>query len=94
VTGVLVLAFAVSRGCAGQGAEISKQDAIAIAKREVTYEPDRTMVRFIRRGAPQSRAFWAVSLSTLDSTGAPDRVTVVVVDARTRAVAEVRVSNP
>jgi hypothetical protein len=91
---VLLLALVVSRACTGQGSEISKEDAIAIAKREVTYEPDRTMVRFIRRGAPQSRPFWAVSLSTLDSQGQLDRVTVVVVDARTRAVAEVRVSNP
>jgi hypothetical protein len=91
---VLVLALVVSRGCAGQGSEISEEEAIAIARREVSYQPDRTMVRFIRRGAPQSRPFWAVSLSTLDSRGELDRVTVVVVDARTRAVAEVRVSNP
>jgi hypothetical protein len=91
---VLLLALVVSRGCIGRGSEISEEEAIAIARREVPYEPDRTQVRFIRRGAPQARAFWAVSLSTVDSQGQLDRVTVVVVDARTRAVAEVRVGNP
>lgn len=91
---MLLLAFAVSRGCASSGSEVSQDEAIAIAKREVEYEPNRTLVRLIRRGVPNSRRFWAVSLSTLDDNGRPDRVTVVVVDARTRAVAEVRTSNP
>jgi hypothetical protein len=87
------VAVVVARGCAGAGAEISKEDAIEIARGEVPYEPEATQVRLVRRGF-QSRPFWAVSLSTLDSAGDPDRVTVVVVDARTRAVEEVRVSNP
>jgi hypothetical protein len=91
---VLLLALLVSRTCAGQQAEISSEEAIAIAKREVAYEPDRTMVRLIRRGAPQSRPYWAVSLSTVDSEGELDRVTVVVVDARTKAVTEVRTGSP
>jgi hypothetical protein len=91
---VLLLALAVSRGCASSSSEISQEEAIAIAKREVEYEPDRTLVRLIRRGVPNSRRFWAVSLSTLDTNGRPDRVTVVVVDARTRAVDEVRTSDP
>jgi hypothetical protein len=91
---VLLLALAVSRGCASPGSEISQEEAIAIAKREVEYEPDQTLVRLIRRGVPNSRRFWAVSLSTLDNNGRPDRVTVVVVDARTRAVDEVRTSDP
>lgn len=58
--------------------------------REVSYRPDRTQVRLVRRGLPQSRPFWAVSLSTLDSEGRLDRVTVVIVDAQTREVEEVR----
>jgi hypothetical protein len=90
---VLLLALIVSRGCAGQGADISQADAIEIARREVAYTPDRTMVRLVRRGAPQSRPYWAVSLSTVDSEGELDRVTVVVVDAQTREVAEVRVDD-
>jgi hypothetical protein len=59
----------------------------------VDYRPDRTQVRLVRQGF-QSRPFWAVSLSTLDARGALDRVTVVLVDARTREVAEIRESSP
>jgi hypothetical protein len=83
----------VARGCAGAGSEIPKEEAIEIAQREVDYRPDRTQVRLVRQGF-QSRPFWAVSLSTLDARGDLDRVTVVLVDARTRAVAEVRESRP
>lgn len=91
--GVLLLALLVSRSCASSG-QISQAEAVAIAKRQVQYQPDRTQVRFVRRGVPKARGYWAVSLSTLDSSGRLDRVTVVVVDARTRAVTEVRKGTP
>ncbi len=91
---MLLLALFVARACASTGDEISKEEAIEIAEREVSYRPDRTQVRLIRRGAPQSRPYWAVSLATVDSRGDLERVTVVVVDARTRAVTEVRKDNP
>ena len=87
--GVLLLALLVSRGCGSSGDDISKEEAIAIAKREIAYRPDRTQVRLLRRGF-QSRPFWAVSLATVDSHGRLDRVTVVLVDARTSEVEEVR----
>ena len=90
---MLLLALALSRGCASRSGEISKEEAVRIATREVDFRPERTQVRLIRRGF-QSRAYWAVSLSTLDDRGAVDRVTVVLVDARTREVAEVRESEP
>jgi hypothetical protein len=90
--GVLAVALVVARGCAGAGSEIPKEDAIEIARREVDYEPDRTQVRLVRRGF-QSRPFWAVSLSLLDERGNFERVTVVVVDARTRRIEEIREST-
>ena len=90
---LLVLAFVVARSCAGAGSEISKEEAIEIARHEVDYRPDQTQVRLVRRGV-QSRPYWAVSLSTLGPGGALDRVTVVLVDARTRQVAEVREDRP
>jgi hypothetical protein len=90
--GVLALAFVVARGCAGAGDEIPKEEAIEIARRQVDYEPDRTQVRLLRRGF-QSRPFWAVSLSLLDERGDLERVTVVVVDARTRRIEEIRESD-
>lgn len=90
--GLLAVALLVARGCAGAGSEIPKEEAIAIARRQVTYEPDRTQVRLVRRGV-QSRPFWAVSLSLVDDRGALERVTVVLVDARTRRIEEIRESR-
>ena len=91
--GVLLLALAVTRSCASTEGQISQKEAIEIAKREVSYRPERTQVRLVRRGVPQSRPFWAVSLATVDGEGHLDRVTVVVVDAHTREVEEVREDN-
>ena len=91
--GVLLLALAVSRSCASTESQISEEEAIEIAKREIDYEPERTVVRLVRRGVPTSRPYWAVSLSTVDARGDLDRVTVVLVDARTREVAEVRTDD-
>ena len=90
---VLLVAFAASRSCASRSGEISREEAIEIARGEIAYEPERTQVRLVRQGF-QSRPYWAVSLSTLDAAGRPDRITVVLVDARTRQVADVRESNP
>ena len=90
---MLLLAFGLSRGCASRSGEISRDEAVAIARQEVDYRPERTQVRLIRRGF-QSRPYWAVSLSTVDDEGAFERVTIVVVDARTRDVIEIRETRP
>jgi hypothetical protein len=90
---VLLLAFGLSRGCASRSGEISREEAIAIATKEVDYRAERTQVRMLRRGV-QSRAYWAVSLSTVDDQGDFERVTIVVIDARTREVTEVREGMP
>ena len=90
---VLLVAFVASRSCASRSGEISKEEAVEIAEREIAYEPEVTQVRLIRQGF-QSRPVWAVSLSTLDAAGRPDRITIVLVDARTRQVADVRESDP
>jgi hypothetical protein len=86
---VLLVAFLASRSCASRDTEISRDEAVEIAREEIDFEPDRVAVRFVPRGV-QSRPSWAVSLSTEDAEGALERVTVVVVDGRTGAVAEVR----
>jgi hypothetical protein len=82
-------AFLVSRSCGSSATAISQDEAQAIARGAVDYEPDRVLVRYLQRGVrPQS--FWAVSLQTLDATGAIDRLTVVVVDAQTGEIDEIR----
>jgi hypothetical protein len=86
---VLLLAFLASRSCASRDKEVSQDEAVEIAREEVDFEPDRVGVRFVPRGIP-SQPFWAVSLSTEDTEGRLERVTVVVVDARTGEIEEIR----
>ena len=86
---VLLLAFLASRSCASRDTEVSKEEAIEIAREQIDYEPDRIGVRFLPRGF-QSRPTWAVSLSTVNAQDELTRVTVVVVDGETGEILEVR----
>lgn len=89
VLAVLVAAFIVSKSCGAVGDEISQEQAVAIAKQEIDYEPERVMVRLLKQGL-KSRPYWAVSLATFTDTGALERATVVVVDARSGDVTQIR----
>jgi peptidase YpeB-like protein len=86
---VLLIAFVASRSCASVGNRISQDEAVAIAKKQVDYVPEKVQVRLLKRGI-QSRPFWAVSLSTVAPNGSLERVTVVVIDARSGRVDEIR----
>ena len=68
---------------------MTQEEAIAIARQEIDFEPERVSVRFIPRGIPAQET-WAVSLATIAVDGRLERVTVVVVDAETGEVVEVR----
>jgi hypothetical protein len=85
---MLVAIFFVSRGCQRQGIDLSQDQAIAIAKKEVDFEPDRVVVRFIRRGI-RFRPHWAVSLSQEAADGSLRNITVVIVDAGSGKVVEI-----
>lgn len=86
---VLGLALLVARTCGStRPDEVSQEEAIEIARGEVDYEPDRVLVRLVRRGIPP-RSFWAVSLQELEGSDI-GRLTVVVVDGQTGDVAEIR----
>lgn len=86
---VLVAAFLVSKSCGAVGDEISQKQAVEIARTQIDYKPDRVMVRLLKRGV-KSRPYWAVSLATVAATGALERVTVVVIDAKTGEIGEIR----
>ncbi len=86
---VLVAAFVVSQSCGSRDTEVTKEEAAAIARDRIDFAPDQVMTRFIPRGAESSPA-WAVSLSTAGPGGRLENVTVVVVDANTGDVIEVR----
>jgi hypothetical protein len=85
---LLPLTFLASRSCGDTRHQISQNEAIAIAKGEITYRPDGANVRFVRRGIP-SRTYWAVSLWQRAADGGHTNVTVVVVDAETGEVTQV-----
>jgi hypothetical protein len=82
---VLLAAFLVSRSCGATDAELGRDRAVEIAREETGLAEAEAQVRFVRRGIP-SRSYWAVSLT---EPGART-VVVVVVDARTGRVDEVR----
>ena len=86
---VLLLAFVSAKSCASRDTDIDPDKAIEIARQEIDYEPDQVMVRFTPRGV-QSRPYWAVSLSTVEPDGQLGLVTVVVVNAETGEVVEIK----
>jgi membrane-bound ClpP family serine protease len=86
---VLVAAFVVSQSCGSRDTEVTKEEAAEIARGRIDYEPDQVMTRFIPRGA-RSQPAWAVSLSTDGPGGRLENITVVVVDAESGDILEVR----
>lgn len=89
MVGLLVLGL-VLVNVLGRGATtVSEQEAVAIARPYIDFKPQDYQIRFIRRGIP-SRGFWAVSFFIRKQDGGYKRVTVVLVDASTGKVTEVR----
>lgn len=86
---MLLAAFLVSRSCGSSEPDVSQSEAEQIARDAVDYEPDRVLVRVIRRGIPP-RSYWAVSLQTFERTDSLDVVTVVVIDGQTGEITEIR----
>ena len=86
---LLLIGLALTR-LPGRGEHnVSEDRAVEIARPEVTFTPEGHNIRFLRRGIPP-RGFWAVSFWIKDETGHPTDVTVVLVDAETGQIDEVR----
>jgi hypothetical protein len=80
---VVLLAVTVFAGqsCQQSQIRVSKERAIATARPEAGFEPQRTQVRLVRQGL-NGRPFWAVSFSVPARTGdGYARLTTVRVDA-------------
>jgi NAD(P)H-flavin reductase len=89
IVGVLVLAFVVARGCQQSQVRVSKEQAIATAKREVDFTARRTNVRLLRQGV-NSKPYWFVNLSVPgQAPGSIRRLSVVKIDANNGKVVEV-----
>lgn len=81
---VLLAAFLATKSCARHGDEISQDEAIAIAREQIDFVPDKVQIRYLPQGIPPVY-FWAVSLYTVKDDR-PARVQVVLVNARTGEV--------
>jgi hypothetical protein len=98
----VVLAAFVARSCQQSQIRISKEQAIAIADRQVDFKPGSTQIRMLRQGLNR-KPIWFVSLSdpigsALDPQGFT-RLVVVEIDANTGKVEDVNnegvgASNP
>jgi len=89
IVGVLLIAVVAAKTCASRDTEVSSDQAEEIAREAVDFEPNQVMVRFLPQGA-DSRPYWAVSLSIKAADGTLENVTVVVVNAETGGIEEIR----
>ena len=88
---LLGLGFALVHTVGRGEKRIGKDAAVDIARPRIDFEPTGYQVRYIRRGIP-SHGFWVVSFF-IRKNGEYARVTVVLVDASSGRVTEVRRST-
>ena len=79
---VLVAAFALSRGCASAGRNVSPDEAVEIARASTAPQREKHYVRFVQQGIPP-HPYWAVSLYDVGARGRRTNITVVLIDATT-----------
>jgi hypothetical protein len=89
---LVVLAAIVARSCQQAQIRISKEQAIAIADRQIDFTPGSTQIRLLRQGLNR-KPFWFVSLSDpIGSATDPrgfTRLVIVEIDANTGSVEDV-----
>jgi hypothetical protein len=83
---VLLVAFAATKSCARQQHKISQDEAVAIAEKQIDFEPSRHQIRYLPQGLPPVY-YWAVNFSKLDENGRVVETEVVLVNANTGEVA-------
>ena len=62
IVAVLAVAFVAAQTCQQLQVRVTKEEAIAKAKQQVDFTPQRTQIRLLRQGIT-SQPFWIVSLS-------------------------------
>ena len=81
----LVLVNVLGRGTT----HVSKAEALKIARPQIDFKPGGYQIRLLRRGIPP-HAFWIVSFYIRKQGGGYRRGTLVLVDASSGKVAEVK----
>ena len=82
---VLLFAFVVLKSCERQQNEVSQDEAVAIARQEIDFVPDRHQIRYLPQGIPPVY-YWAVNFQMLNENGRVVRTQVVLVNATTGQV--------
>jgi hypothetical protein len=89
VAALFAVTVVAAQSCQQSQIRISKERAIATARPEAGFAPERTQVRLVRQGL-NGHPYWAVSFSIPAASGdGYARVTTVRVDANTGTVAAV-----
>jgi hypothetical protein len=89
IVGLLVLGLVLTRGLGRTKPRVSESRAVAIAQPYVHFTPQGHTIRLLRRGIPP-HPYWAVSFWIRRSSGGYSRITLVLLDATTGRVTEVR----
>lgn len=82
---VLAVALVSMKSCSRQQNNITQDEAVAIARKHIDFEPDGHQVRYLPQGVPPVY-YWAVNFSTVNQNGQVNRTEVVLVNATTGAV--------
>ena len=69
--------------------KVSKQEAVAVARPNVAFNPQGYNIRLVRQGIPP-RPVWAVSFWIRKAGGGYSRITLVLVDANSGQIMQVR----
>ena len=93
IAGVLVLAFVAAQTCQKGQIRVDKDQAIATAKQEIEFTPQRTQVRLLRQGIT-SKPYWIVSLSIpTDQNDVFRELALVKIDANNGKVHSVKIQR-
>ena len=89
---LIAIGLLLTRVLDRSGARVSEERAVEVARPYAGFTPEGHNIRLVRRGIPP-KPFWAVPFWIKDASGDPTRVTVVLVNADTGDVTEVRKSQ-
>ena len=86
---LLALGLVLTRVLGRTDTKVSKDDAIAVARPKVDFKPQGYNIRLVRQGIPP-RPVWAISFWIRKAGGGFSRITIVLVDANSGRVMQVR----
>jgi hypothetical protein len=86
---LLALGLVLTRVLGRTTPKVSKTDAIAVARPNVDFKPQGYNIRLVRQGVPP-RPVWAVSFWIRKAEGGFSKITLVLVDANSGRVMQVR----